>query len=199
MESLTAIAADAVVWAAETYVSPRTWWLHGDEDVAPRRYAEGRLGAGTALRVRRVRHLAQTMVRPVPLLRLEQGGVYAVANIRGGGEYGEAWHHAGRLAIMGGSNGGLLMGAVLTQRPDIAKAVVCAVPVLDPLRVELTPNGACNVTEFGTVADPELFRAMLAYSPYHNVHDGTTARRILPCSSPPASSTRASTPGTPRR
>ena len=78
-----------------------------------------------------------------------------------------------RLGIMGGSNGGLLVGAVLTQRPDLAAAVVCAVPVLDALRSETTPNGEFNVTEFGTVVDPDMFRALLAYSPYHNVHDGT--------------------------
>jgi prolyl oligopeptidase len=106
---------------------------------------------------------------PELLLWLEQGGVYVVANIRGGGEFGEEWHHAGRLAtkqncfddfiagadhlqssgitsrerlaIMGGSNGGLLMGAVLTQRPDIARAVVAAVPVMDSLRAETTTNG----------------------------------------------------------
>ncbi|WP_053226408.1 prolyl oligopeptidase family serine peptidase [Solirubrobacter soli] len=145
--------------------------------------------------------------QPSRLLWLEQGGVYAVANLRGGGEYGREWHHAGRLAakqncfddfaacadhlvrtgvtrrdrlgIMGGSNGGLLMGAVLTQRPDIAAAVVCAVPVLDMLRSELTPNGAFNVTEFGSVRDPELFKALYAYSPYHNVVDGTAYPPVL--------------------
>jgi prolyl oligopeptidase len=144
---------------------------------------------------------------PSRLVWLEQGGVYAVANIRGGGEYGREWHHAGRLAtkqncfddfaacadhlvaagvtsrerlgIMGGSNGGLLMGAVLTQRPDVAAAVVCAVPVLDALRSELTPNGAFNVTEFGTVRDPEMFKALYAYSPYHNVVDGTAYPPVL--------------------
>jgi prolyl oligopeptidase len=133
--------------------------------------------------------------------------VYAVANIRGGGEYGRHWHHAGRLAakqncfddfaacadhlvetgvtsrerlgIMGGSNGGLLVGAVLAQRPDVAAAVVCAVPVLDMLRSELTPNGAFNVTEFGSVRDPEMFRALHAYSPYHNIVDGTAYPPIL--------------------
>ena len=145
--------------------------------------------------------------QPGLLLWLEQGGVYAVANIRGGGEYGQDWHQAGRLAtkqncfddfiacadhlvatgitsrdqlgIMGGSNGGLLMGAVLTQRPDIAAAVVCAVPVLDALRSETTSNGAFNVTEFGSVEDEAMFRALLAYSPYHNVHDGTAYPPIL--------------------
>ena len=144
---------------------------------------------------------------PELLLWLEQGGVYVVANIRGGGEYGEEWHHAGRLAtkqncfddfiacadhltaagitsrerlaIMGGSNGGLLMGAVLTQRPDIARAVVAAVPVMDSLRSETTTNGRFNTTEFGTVEDPALFTALLAYSPYHNVADGTGYPAVL--------------------
>jgi prolyl oligopeptidase len=144
---------------------------------------------------------------PGILLWVEQGAVLAVANIRGGGEYGEEWHHAGRLlskqkcfddlaacarhlvstgvttveqlAIRGGSNGGLLMGAVLTQHPDIARAVIAEVPVLDMLRVELQPNGAFNVTEFGTVADPDLFAAMYAYSPYHRVVDGTPYPAVL--------------------
>ena len=135
------------------------------------------------------------------LLWLERGGVVVVANIRGGGEYGEEWHHAGRLAtkqncfddfiacadhlvesgitsrdllaIIGGSNGGLLMGAVLTQRPDLARAVVAAVPVMDSLRSETTTNGRYNTPEFGTVEDPVVFKALLDYSPYHNVLDGT--------------------------
>ena len=80
---------------------------------------------------------------------------------------------------MGGSNGGLLMGAVLTQHPDIARAVVAAVPVLDMLHVEQDPNGTYNVTEFGTVRDPDLFAAMYAYSPYHRVVDGTAYPAVL--------------------
>jgi len=134
------------------------------------------------------------------LLWLEQGGVFAVANLRGGGEYGEEWHHQGqltrkqhvfddfvacarylvdsgitrteRLAIMGGSNGGLLMGAVLTQHPELAQVVAALVPVMDMLRAELHPNGAFIVPEFGTVQDRDQFEALLAYSPYHNVRDG---------------------------
>ena len=144
---------------------------------------------------------------PERLLWLEQGGVYAVANIRGGGEFGEEWHQAGRLtskqncyddfiacadllvdtaitsrdrlAILGGSNGGLLMGAVVTQRPDIARAMVAAVPVMDSLRSETTTNGVYNTTEFGTVQDPDHFAAMLAYSPYHNVADDTSYPAVL--------------------
>ena len=138
---------------------------------------------------------------------LDQGGVYVDANLRGGGEYGEEWHKAGNLtrkqnvfddfigcaqylveqkytspahlAIMGGSNGGLLMGAALTQRPDLFRAVVSFVGIYDMLRVELDPNGAFNVTEFGTVKDPEQFKALYAYSPYHHVKDGTAYPAIL--------------------
>ena len=137
----------------------------------------------------------------------DAGGVYAVANLRGGGEYGEAWHKAGnltkkqnvfddfiasaehlvkrrytnpsKLAVEGGSNGGLLMGAFLTQRPDLAKAVVSRVGIYDMLRVELDPNGAFNVTEFGTVKDPEQFKALYAYSPLHNVKDGVKYPAVL--------------------
>jgi prolyl oligopeptidase len=138
---------------------------------------------------------------------LDHGGVFAVANLRGGGEFGQAWHEAGRLlkkqnvfddfiacaeqlvkagytsprrlAIEGGSNGGLLMGAVLTQRPELFRAVVSHVGIYDMLRVELAPNGAFNVPEFGTVKDPDQFRALLAYSPYHHVKDGTAYPPVL--------------------
>jgi prolyl oligopeptidase len=144
---------------------------------------------------------------PHTLAWLEQGGVYVVANLRGGGEYGEEWHHQGRLAakqncfddfiacadhlvatgitgrdklaILGGSNGGLLMGAVVTQRPDLVRAVVAAVPVMDMLRVETTPNGRYNITEYGTVEDPDMFAALRAYSPYHNVVDGVRYPAML--------------------
>jgi prolyl oligopeptidase len=136
----------------------------------------------------------------VHLLWLERGGVLAVANLRGGGEFGEEWHHAGRLtgkqnvfddfaacarhlvasgvtsagrlALMGGSNGGLLMCATLTQHPELARVVVALVPVTDMLRAELHPNGAFVSGELGTVADRAQFEAMRAYSPYHNVQDG---------------------------
>jgi len=140
-------------------------------------------------------------------LWFDHGGVYVVANIRGGGEFGEDWHKAGnltkkqnvfddfaaaaeyliqekytrpeKLAILGGSNGGLLMGAMITQHPDLMRAVVSQVGIYDMLRVELAPNGAFNVTEFGTVKDPEQFRALYAYSPYHHVVDGTKYPSIL--------------------
>ncbi|HVW21766.1 MAG TPA: prolyl oligopeptidase family serine peptidase [Opitutaceae bacterium] len=138
---------------------------------------------------------------------IEQGVVFAEANIRGGGEFGEAWHRAGnltrkqnvfddfaaaaqhmidagytshaRLALTGGSNGGLLMGAVLTQHPRLAKCVVSHVGIYDMLRVELSPNGAFNITEFGTVKDPEQFQALYAYSPYHHVVDGVKYPDVL--------------------
>jgi prolyl oligopeptidase len=84
-----------------------------------------------------------------------------------------------RLAAMGGSNGGLLMGAILTQRPDLFRAIVSQVGIYDMLRVESTPNGAFNVTEFGSVKDPAQFKALLAYSPYHNVKNGTPYPAVL--------------------
>ena len=138
---------------------------------------------------------------------LDHGGVFATVNLRGGGEFGEAWHLAGnltkkqnvfddmiaaarhviergytspdRLAALGGSNGGLLMGAIVTQRPELFRAVVSAVGLYDMLRVELTPNGTFNVTEFGTVKDAAQYKALRAYSPYHNVKDGTAYPAIL--------------------
>ncbi len=76
------------------------------------------------------------------------------------------------LAIMGGSNGGLLMGAAMTQRPDLFRAVVSLVGIYDMLRVELDPNGSFNTTEYGSVKDPEQFKALYAYSPYHHVKAG---------------------------
>lgn len=139
--------------------------------------------------------------RAISHLWLEQGGLVAVANLRGGGELGESWHLAGnltnkqnvfddfaacmtrlveleltrpsKLAITGGSNGGLLMGAMLVQHPDAFRVVVSRVGIYDMLRVENTPNGVFNVAEFGSVKDPEQFRALYAYSPYHHVVSGT--------------------------
>jgi prolyl oligopeptidase len=141
----------------------------------------------------------------VPLL--ERGVVFAEANLRGGGEYGEDWHRQGKLtnkqnvfddfaacaryliarkytqpskfAIVGGSNGGLLMGAAFTQHPEMFHAVVSMVGIYDMLRVELSPNGAFNVTEFGTVKEADQFKALYAYSPYHHVKDGSQYPAIL--------------------
>src|SRR6266513_2360745 len=84
-----------------------------------------------------------------------------------------------KLAIQGGSNGGLLMGAMITQHPDLMRAVVSQVGIYDMLRVELAPNGEFNVTEFGTVKDPQQFKALYAYSPYHHVVDGTKYPAVL--------------------
>jgi prolyl oligopeptidase len=138
---------------------------------------------------------------------LDHGFVYVIANLRGGGEYGEEWHHAGnlthkqnvfddfaaaarylidhkytnpsKLGIEGGSNGGLLMGAALTQHPELYRAVVSHVGIYDMLRVELSPNGAFNITEFGTVKELDQFRALHAYSPYHHVVDGKQYPAVL--------------------
>lgn len=144
---------------------------------------------------------------PSRRLWMDLGGVYAIGNLRGGGEFGETWHEQGKLtkkqnvfddfaacahylidhkytspahlAIEGGSNGGLLMGAEVTQHPDLFRAVVSHVGIYDMLRVELSPNGAFNVTEFGTVKDPAEFRALFAYSPYHHVVDGTKYPAVM--------------------
>jgi prolyl oligopeptidase len=138
---------------------------------------------------------------------LDRGVVFAEANLRGGGEFGEDWHTQGKLtkkqnvfddfnacaeylihhkytepsklAIIGGSNGGLLMGAVLTQHPELYRAVVSMVGIYDMLRVEQSPNGAFNTTEYGTVKEAEQFKALYAYSPYHHVKDGTPYPAIL--------------------
>ncbi len=138
---------------------------------------------------------------------LDRGGVVAIAILRGGGEFGEAWHRAGNLtnkqnvfddfiaaaerlialryttpallAIRGRSNGGLLMGAALTQRPELFRAVYSGVGIYDMLRVELDPNGAFNTTEFGSVRDPAQFRALYTYSPFHRVHPGGVYPAVL--------------------
>lgn len=132
---------------------------------------------------------------------LEAGGGYAVANLRGGGEFGDAWHKSGmmdqkqnvfddfiaageflvqekytssdKLAIYGGSNGGLLVGAAMTQRPDLFGAVVCSVPLLDMVRYHLFGSGKTWIGEYGSAEDAEQFKALRAYSPYHRVQPGT--------------------------
>ena len=140
-------------------------------------------------------------------LWLDYGGAFAVANVRGGGEYGEPWHQAGmltkkqnvfddfaacmqflverkytrpdRLAIMGGSNGGLLMGAALTQHPSAMRAVVSYVGIYDSIRWEEQPNGEFNVTEFGSVKDPLQFKALFDYSPLLRAKDGVAYPAVL--------------------
>lgn len=138
---------------------------------------------------------------------LEQGGLYAVAHLRGGAEYGEDWHRAGmlarkqntfddfiavaehlvatghaapqRLAIEGGSNGGLLVGAALTQRPALFRAAVCQVPLLDMLRYHLFRIARLWIPEYGCAEDPQAFEWLRAYSPYHHVRDGVAYPAVL--------------------
>ncbi|HXG44161.1 MAG TPA: prolyl oligopeptidase family serine peptidase [Gemmatimonadales bacterium] len=141
------------------------------------------------------------------LLWLERGGVVAVPNVRGGGEYGEAWHQAGmlerkqntfddflaaaewliregytnpeRLAIAGGSNGGLLVGAAITQRPELFRAAVIQVPLLDMLRYHKFLIARLWIPEYGDPENPEHFRWLRAYSPYHRVVDGVAYPAVL--------------------
>jgi prolyl oligopeptidase len=138
---------------------------------------------------------------------LEQGGVYALAILRGGGEFGEAWHRAGmlgrkqnvfddfvaaaeqliaskvtapdRLAISGRSNGGLLVGAALTQRPDLFRAVVCGVPLLDMIRYHHFRLAQLWIPEYGSSDDADAFKWLYAYSPYHHVKDGMAYPAVL--------------------
>jgi prolyl oligopeptidase len=134
------------------------------------------------------------------LVWMEMGGVYAMANLRGGGEYGEDWHQAGmklkkqnvfddfiaagewlirenytsnkKLAIMGGSNGGLLVGACMTQRPELFGACIPAVGVMDMLRFQKFTVGFGWVGDYGSSDDPAQFKALRAFSPYHNLKEG---------------------------
>ncbi|HEX8919185.1 MAG TPA: prolyl oligopeptidase family serine peptidase [Chloroflexota bacterium] len=140
-------------------------------------------------------------------LWLEHGGVYAVPNLRGGGEYGEEWHRAGmldrkqnvfddfvaaaehlisegytspeRLTISGGSNGGLLMGAAFTQRPDLFRAVTCGVPLLDMLRYHRFLIARLWIPEYGSADDPDQFPFIYDYSPYHHVKEGMAYPAVL--------------------
>ncbi len=141
------------------------------------------------------------------LLWLEHGGVLAVPNLRGGGEYGEQWHQNGmlatkqntfddciaaaewliaegytrpeRLAVAGGSNGGLLTGALVTQRPDLFRAVIIQVPLLDMLRYHRFLIARLWIPEYGSPDDPEQYRWLRAYSPYHHVRDGNAYPAVL--------------------
>ena len=144
---------------------------------------------------------------PNVLAWVSAGGVYAIANLRGGSEEGEEWHRAGmldrkqnvfddfhaaaetlirdgwttpeQLAISGGSNGGLLVGAALTQRPELYAAVICSAPLLDMVRYEQFGLGQTWNVEYGTAADAEQLGWLLAYSPYHHVVPGTQYPAVL--------------------
>jgi prolyl oligopeptidase len=141
------------------------------------------------------------------LVWMEMGGVYAVANLRGGAEYGESWHEAGtklkkqnvfddfigaaewliankytspkRLAIQGGSNGGLLVGAVLNQRPELFGAALPAVGVMDMLRFPKFTIGWAWTSDYGSPDNPEEFKAIYAYSPLHNIKKGTKYPAVM--------------------
>ena len=144
---------------------------------------------------------------PAILAWTEAGGVYAIAGLRGGSEEGEDWHRAGmrehkqhvfddfhaaaqqlitdgwttapQLAISGGSNGGLLVGAAITQRPDLYAAAVCSAPLLDMVRYERFGLGETWNDEYGSAARPAELEWLLSYSPYHHVHDGTAYPAVL--------------------
>jgi prolyl oligopeptidase len=138
---------------------------------------------------------------------LDSGGIFAMANLRGGAEFGEDWHRAGmlekkqnvfddfiaaaeylqkegytdkeHLAIRGGSNGGLLMGAMITQRPDLFRAVICQVPLLDMLRYQNFQIAKLWIPEYGSSEDPKQFQWLYGYSPYHHVKPGTVYPAVL--------------------
>lgn len=138
---------------------------------------------------------------------LEAGGGFALVNLRGGGEFGEQWHQDGmllkkqnvfddciaaaeflvsqgytspqRLAFRGGSNGGLLAGAMITQRPDLFRAVICEVPLLDMIRYSQFSSGKTWTTEYGSPENAAQFKALLAYSPYHHVVANTAYPSVL--------------------
>lgn len=138
---------------------------------------------------------------------IENGGIYAIANIRGGGEFGENWHesgiqdkkqnvfddfiaaaewlvkknytNSGRLAISGWSNGGLLTAVLTVQRPDLFKVAIIGAPVIDMLRFQLFFGGRHWIADYGCAEDPKMFKHLLAYSPYHNVIDGTKYPAVL--------------------
>jgi prolyl oligopeptidase len=138
---------------------------------------------------------------------IEQGGVLAWTNLRGGNEYGEAWHEAGmglkkentfedflaagrwlienkvtspqHMAAMGRSNGGLLVGAAMTQAPELFRVIVCGVPLLDMVRYHMFGSGKTWIAEYGSVEDPEQAKAILAYSPQQKVKDGVAYPTLL--------------------
>jgi prolyl oligopeptidase len=138
---------------------------------------------------------------------VELGGIFAIAHIRGGGEFGLAWEEAGkrrnrptvhkdfiaaaehlissgaanrdRIAIAGGSNSGLLVGTAMTQRPDLFCAVICLAPIIDMLRYHRFDNTQFYIPQFGSADDPDDFPVLLSYSPYHNVREGVRYPALL--------------------
>jgi prolyl oligopeptidase len=202
---LSAIGQDRIAWPCESFTEPATWWVAADGEVprptalstttpvdlsgyeVTREFATSRDGTRIPLNVIAAPGTPRDGTAPalltayggygislVPqfdpelLLWLEQGGVYVVANIRGGGEFGEEWHYAGRRATKQNCFDDF-----------IARAVVAGVPVMDSLRAETTTNGRFNTPEYGTVDDPDMFTVLHAYSPYHNVVDGTAYPAVL--------------------
>lgn len=149
----------------------------------------------------------QPAFSPLTAAWIERGGVYAVANLRGGSEFGEAWHRAGmldkkqnvfddfaaaarwlgenkyaspaHLAVMGGSNGGLLVGTALTQHPELYRAVVCSYPLLDMIRYHQFLQGKVWVPEYGSAEDAAQFKTLLGYSPYQHVKAGTRYPAVM--------------------
>ncbi len=209
-----------------------TLWRRAEADIDPDRFTVGQVeypsadGTPITMFLVHLRDLARDGRRPAfltgyggfnismtpgfsrsMLLWLESGGIVAIPNLRGGGEYGESWHQGGmlarkqntfddfvaaaewlvasrwtspdRLAIQGGSNGGLLMGAVLTQRPDLFRAVVIQVPLLDMLRYHRFLIARLWIPEYGSADDPGQFAWLSAYSPYHHVHEGAAYPAVL--------------------
>jgi prolyl oligopeptidase len=204
----------------------RTSPVNFDDIVAEREFAISKDGTRVPLTVLHKKNMGRNGLHPTILtgyggfdvsltpgfgaaLRMwfDADGVFAIANLRGGGEYGEEWHDQGKLTnkqhvfddflacaqllvqrkytnpkklgIEGGSNGGLLMGAALTQRPDLFRAVASTAGIYDMMRVETTQNGQFNATEYGSIRNPEQFKALYAYSPYHHIVDDTKYPAIL--------------------
>lgn len=209
---------DPTTGTASTWLTSRSA-VKDDDVLVERTYATSRDGTRVPLFVLRARDAKGSGARPTVLTGyggfnvartpqydpfilpwLKAGGVWALAVLRGGGEYGETWHRAGmlgnkqnvfddfiaaaehliaegvtepqRLGILGRSNGGLLVGAAMTQRPDLFRAVVCGVPLLDMLRYHRFLIGAQWVGEYGSPENPVHFAWLRAYSPYHNVREG---------------------------
>jgi len=206
-------AKDAVPFKQEKYVTQQVWYSSRDGSRIPMFLVHakhikpdknnpvllyGYGGFGISL---------TPYFSPITALWIEQGGIYAVPNIRGGGEFGEKWHKAGilenkqnsiddftaaaewlidnnytrpqKLAIQGESNGGLLVGAALTQRPDLFQAVLCEYPDLDIIgypRFALNPAG---MFEYGNASDKNAFSYILKYSPYQNVRQGEKYPAVL--------------------